>query len=220
MPPSSLRQPRARRYGRATLAAAVALSVAVAVPTLVNHDSDATMVSAAADTPASLVASTSTAAPAPTTSDRDDLPPHRGPRDATETQTLRAAIAFANATPEERAALETFFTPPPPPPAPAPVEAPAPQPIAVVSAPAVSSGSVWDRLAYCEAHGDWSTHTANGFSGGLQFADSTWRSYGGGAYAPMAWQASREAQIAIAEKVLHDAGWVAWPACSRKLGLR
>ncbi len=49
----------------------------------------------------------------------------------------------------------------------------------VVAAPAVSSGSVWDRLAYCEAHGDWSTHTASGFSGGLQFADATWRSYGG-----------------------------------------
>ena len=89
-----------------------------------------------------------------------------------------------------------------------------------VSAPAVSSGSVWDRLAYCEAHGDWSTHTASGFSGGLQFADATWRSYGGGAYAPKAWQASREAQIAVAEKVLADAGWKAWPACSIKLGLR
>jgi len=51
-------------------------------------------------------------------------------------------------------------------------------------------------------------------------APGEWRSYGGTAYAPKAWQASREAQIAIAEKVLADAGWKAWPACSIKLGLR
>jgi hypothetical protein len=220
MPPSSLRQPRARRYGRVTLAAAVALSVAVAVPAVFHEGGDPTMVSAAADTPGGLATSTPTAAPAPAVSERDDLPPHQGHPDAAETQTLRAAVALANATPEERAALETFFTPPPPAPEPAPVVAPAPAPVRTVSAPAVSSGSVWDRLAYCEAHGDWTTHTASGFSGGLQFADSTWRNYGGGAYAPMAWQAPREAQIVIAEKVLADVGWKAWPACSRKLGLR
>lgn len=214
MPPSSARQPRARRYGRVTLAAAVALTVAVAVPVVLHHGDDPTMVSAAAETTGSLATSTSTAPPASALSERADLPPHLGHPDATATQTLRAAIAFANATPEERAALESFFAPPPPAPA------PAPQPPPVAAARPVSSGSVWDRLAYCEAHGDWSTHTASGFSGGLQFADATWRSYGGTAYAPKAWQASREAQIAVAEKVLADAGWKAWPACSRKLGLR
>ena len=36
----------------------------------------------------------------------------------------------------------------------------------------------------------------------------------------MAHNASREEQIRIAEKVLADVGWGAWPACSRKLGLR
>ncbi len=217
MPPSSIRQPRARRFGRVTLAAAVALSVAVVVPVAFHQGSDRTMVSAAADTTGGVATSTPTAPPAHTTSERDDLPHHQGPLDDAQIQTLRAAIAFANATPEERAALAQFFAPPPP--APAPVAAPAPRPV-MVSAPAVSSGSVWDRLAFCEAHGDWSTHTASGFSGGLQFADATWRAYGGGAYAPRAWQASREAQIAIAEKVLADAGWRAWPACSIKLGLR
>jgi hypothetical protein len=218
MPPSSHRQRRARRYGRVTVAAAVALSVAVAVPALLSQSGDPAMVSAAADTTGGLATST-TEAPAPTVDERDDLPRHEGQSTADETQTLRAAIAFANATPEERAALELFFTPPPAP-EPAPQPAPAPAPVRTASAPAVSSGSVWDRLAYCEAHGDWTTHTASGFSGGLQFADGTWRAYGGTAYAPKAWQASREAQIAIAEKVLADAGWKAWPACSRKLGLR
>ena len=221
MPPSSIRQPRARRYGRVTLAAAVALSVAVGVPVALHHGSDSTMVSASAATTGSLATSTSTSVPVPSVSERDDLPPHRGQPDAAATQTLRAAVALVNATPDERAALDTFFAPPPPAPAPEPAPAPAPAPKpTTVAAPAVSSGSVWDRLAYCEAHGDWSTHTASGFSGGLQFADATWRSYGGGAYAPAAWQASREAQITIAEKVLADAGWRAWPACSIKLGLR
>ncbi|MGZ4709763.1 MAG: hypothetical protein ACXWBN_13580, partial [Acidimicrobiales bacterium] len=110
MPPSSSRQPRARRYGRVTLAAAVALSVAVVVPVAFHHGNDRTMVSAAADTTGSLATSTSTAPPAPATSERDDLPPHRGHPDAAATETLRAAVAFANATPDERAALETFFT--------------------------------------------------------------------------------------------------------------
>ena len=75
-------------------------------------------------------------------------------------------------------------------------------------------------MATCEAHNNWATHTASGFSGGLQFADATWRSYGGTAFAPSAWQASREQQISVAERVLTSAGWQAWPACSRKLGLR
>jgi hypothetical protein len=33
-------------------------------------------------------------------------------------------------------------------------------------------------------------------------------------------QASRTQQIAVAERVLAAQGWKAWPACSRKLGLR
>ena len=42
------------------------------------------------------------------------------------------------------------------------------------TAPAVASGSVWDALAQCEATGNWSINTGNGFSGGLQFTPSTW----------------------------------------------
>ena len=36
----------------------------------------------------------------------------------------------------------------------------------------------------------------------------------------LAHQASREEQIVVAERVLAQQGWGAWPACSRKLGLR
>jgi hypothetical protein len=90
----------------------------------------------------------------------------------------------------------------------------------VRSAPAVAGGTVWDRLAGCEAGGNWRINTGNGFSGGLQFTPGTWRAFGGGAYAAYAYQASRSAQIAVARKVLAAQGWGAWPACSRKLGLR
>ena len=83
-------------------------------------------------------------------------------------------------------------------------------------------GSRWDQLAQCEAGGNWATNTGNGFGGGLQFMHqnsySTWRSFGGGEFAPHPWEASREQQIVVAEKVLASSGWKAWPGCSRKLG--
>lgn len=93
----------------------------------------------------------------------------------------------------------------------------------VVAAPA-QAGPVrqdpWDRLAQCESGGNWRANTGNGYYGGLQFSRGTWRSFGGGAYAGTANHASRSQQIAIAEKVLRSQGWRAWPACSRKAGLR
>ncbi|MEJ5997230.1 transglycosylase family protein [Corynebacterium sp. H130] len=88
------------------------------------------------------------------------------------------------------------------------------------SAPAVPNGSVWDALAQCEATGNWSINTGNGFSGGLQFTPSTWLAFGGGQYAPEAYMATREQQIAVAEKVQAAQGWGAWPACTAKMGLR
>src|SRR5215471_5927253 len=76
---------------------------------------------------------------------------------------------------------------------------------------------IWDRLAACESTSNWHANTGNGFLGGLQFTLSTWRAYGGvGSPA----QASREAQIAVAERVLVGQGWRAWPVCSRVIGLR
>ena len=88
------------------------------------------------------------------------------------------------------------------------------------AAPAVANGGVWDTLAECEAGGDWSINTGNGFHGGLQFHPQTWAGHGGTAYAPTADQATREQQIAIAEKVQASQGWGAWPACTAQMGLR
>ncbi|WP_295629324.1 resuscitation-promoting factor [uncultured Corynebacterium sp.] len=87
------------------------------------------------------------------------------------------------------------------------------------AAPSVSNGSVWDSLAACESGGDWHIDTGNGYSGGLQFHPQTWTAHGGGQYAPTAGQATREQQIAVAEKVRASQGWGAWPACSASLGL-
>jgi hypothetical protein len=97
---------------------------------------------------------------------------------------------------------------------------------AVLAAPFVGTGpasaadgSTWDALAQCESGGNWAINTGNGYYGGVQFSASTWRAYGGGSYAPRADLASRQEQIAIAEKTLASQGWGAWPACSAKLGL-
>jgi len=75
----------------------------------------------------------------------------------------------------------------------------------------------WDLLAQCESGGKWDTRTGNGYAGGLQFAKSTWKAYGGKG-SPH--RASRKQQIEVAERVLKAQGWKAWPACSRKLGFR
>ena len=55
----------------------------------------------------------------------------------------------------------------------------------IPSAPAVNDGSVWDRLAKCEATGNWGISTGNGYYGGLQFDAGTWRAFGGSTYAAL-----------------------------------
>ncbi|MEJ5997320.1 resuscitation-promoting factor Rpf1 domain-containing protein [Corynebacterium sp. H130] len=92
---------------------------------------------------------------------------------------------------------------------------------ATLLAPTASaaSDSDWDRLAGCEAGGNWAINTGNGYHGGLQFSPSTWNAYGGQEFAPYAYMATREQQIAVGERVLAGQGWGAWPACSASLGL-
>jgi len=86
--------------------------------------------------------------------------------------------------------------------------------IPLVAAGAAQASSVnWDAVAQCESSGNWAINTGNGFYGGLQFTESTWLAYGGGAYAHYANQATRAQQIAIAEKVLAGQGIGAWPVC-------
>jgi hypothetical protein len=76
----------------------------------------------------------------------------------------------------------------------------------------------WDRLAACESSGNWDANTGNGYKGGLQFDDRTWRAHGGNSYAPSADRASREEQIVVGKQVQREQGWRAWPSCGGRLG--
>ncbi len=85
------------------------------------------------------------------------------------------------------------------------------------AAPPSTSGRNWDALAKCEAGGNWSINTGNGYYGGLQYSPGTWRAYGGTEFAPLPHQATREQQIAVAERTYADVGRTAWPHCGRQL---
>ena len=75
----------------------------------------------------------------------------------------------------------------------------------------------WEVVAACESSGNWAINTGNGYQGGLQFAPSTWLGFGGGEFASAAHLATRDEQIAVAEKVLAGQGKGAWPVCGRGL---
>ena len=90
-------------------------------------------------------------------------------------------------------------------------------PLALAGTASAAPESAWDKLAQCESGGNWSINSGNGYYGGIQFNASTWRAYGG---TGMPHQASKAQQIAVAERTLAAQGWGAWPACSKKMGLR
>ena len=99
-----------------------------------------------------------------------------------------------------------------------PVAKPAPKPVVKPQAGPVNPRlATWERIAKCESGGRWNINTGNGYYGGLQFNLRTWRAYGGKGYPH---QNTKAEQIRIAELTLAKQGWGAWPACSRKLGLR
>jgi hypothetical protein len=85
------------------------------------------------------------------------------------------------------------------------------------SAPPDTSGLNWDAVAQCESGGNWHINSGNGFYGGLQFDYSTWLANGGGQYAERADLASREQQIAIANKLYAARGSSPWPVCGQYL---
>jgi hypothetical protein len=80
---------------------------------------------------------------------------------------------------------------------------------------AAASGVDWDAVARCESSGNWAINTGNGFYGGLQFTLSTWRANGGVGNPA---NATREQQIAVAERVLRSQGIGAWPVCGKRAG--
>jgi len=129
------------------------------------------------------------------------------------TKQAAAAPAAPAATPARAAAAAPAA-------APAPAADPAPAPAADPAPAAAPSGgwSVnWDAIARCESTNNWSINTGNGYYGGLQFDIGTWLSNGGGEYAPRADLATRDQQIAIAERVYASRGLSPW-ACGYAAG--
>ena len=125
-----------------------------------------------------------------------------------EMEDLRAEIAGAIATEKDQiAALDAELARE----AENVVSSPPPSETVSTPVPSASSEADWDAIAMCESGGNW--HIDGYYDGGLQFHPSTWLGYGGGAYARYAWQATREQQIAIAERVLKGQGPGAWPNC-------
>ncbi|MFC8694551.1 transglycosylase family protein [Streptomyces parvus] len=92
-------------------------------------------------------------------------------------------------------------------------------PLITAASAGAASGEVWEKVAACESSGNWAINTGNGYYGGLQFSGSTWAAFGGTQYAPRADLATRDQQIAIAERVLDGQGPGAWPTCSVRAGL-
>lgn len=72
------------------------------------------------------------------------------------------------------------------------------------------SGVNWDNVARCESGGQWHhppvTNRYGTFSGGLMIMNSAWRNFGGTQFAPLAYQASREQQIIVAERIAARVG--------------
>jgi hypothetical protein len=104
-----------------------------------------------------------------------------------------------------------------PEPEPEPAPDPEPEPEPQVASGGAIPLSTWERVAQCESGGNWSINTGNGYYGGLQFNLDSWRWVGGSGYPH---EASKAEQIERAEILHQRQGWNAWPACSRKLGLR
>lgn len=124
-----------------------------------------------------------------------------------ETEDLRTLVDA------QAVAIEETASAPPVTSAPAvaePSPAPATDESAAIPAP-------WAALAQCESTGNWAINTGNGYYGGLQFNLETWQAYGGEG---MPHESSPTQQIEIAKRVQAKQGWGAWPACSRKIGLR
>ncbi|MEV7521417.1 transglycosylase family protein [Streptomyces sp. NPDC091371] len=92
-------------------------------------------------------------------------------------------------------------------------------PLSAVQADAASV-STWDKVAQCETGGNWNhVQTGSPYYGGLRISFDIWGIYGGGQYATFPYQATKQQQILIAEKILAGQGEQAWRICGPAAGL-
>jgi hypothetical protein len=83
--------------------------------------------------------------------------------------------------------------------------APVKAPVVTTTTTTLVSPSVmseWHRVAWCETHANWQ-HQGGVYEGGLGIMAINWQYYGGTQYAPHAWMATPEQQVAIAIKIQH-----------------
>jgi len=211
-PPSTTSPPRAARRALMTSVAAlsaIAAPVALVAATVGNGSS-----STAAEKPALV-------------SETRDIQTANASLATRFVDGTSAVVAFnASAADAQLARIQRIVAPTTTVPAPTPTTTAPPAPKVAAAAPvavAAKAGAdpndpaTWDRLAQCEAGGNWATNTGNGYYGGLQFSASTWRSVGG---TGLPHQHSRETQIEMGKRLQARAGWGQWPACTRRLGYR
>ncbi len=91
--------------------------------------------------------------------------------------------------------------------------------VATANEAKAAGGSVWDAVAQCETGQNWATNSVPGYSGGLGFANQYWGAFGGTQYSKLPFQATREQQIAVAQRILATNGPTAWPVCGPRAGL-
>jgi resuscitation-promoting factor RpfB len=143
-------------------------------------------------------------------------------RDGKETGRARLAKKVLTAPVNREVLVGTKQRPAP---APTPMPQPAQQPNpgsgsgsgSSPAPPPSTNGLNWDGVAQCESGGNWAINTGNGYYGGLQFDLGTWLANGGGAYAPRPDLASRDQQIAVANRLYAARGSSPWPVCGRNL---
>ncbi|MER6960535.1 transglycosylase family protein [Streptomyces sp. NPDC000618] len=91
-------------------------------------------------------------------------------------------------------------------------------PLLAASGASAADGTVWDKVAQCETGGSWSADKGGEY-GGLSLTQKEWETYGGLDYAASADLASRNQQIAVAQKLLAAENVGAWGTCGLTSGL-
>lgn len=86
---------------------------------------------------------------------------------------------------------------------------------ATKAAPATATGDLLAQLRYCEAGGDYTRNSGNGYFGAYQYNIGTWSNYGGYARPDLA---PASVQDAKALETIAARGWSPWPTCARRIG--
>jgi len=136
---------------------------------------------------------------------------------------MRHVFTAITPTPSPTATPTLTATPTPSPsPTPTPTSTPTPTPTntptpTLTPTPVDVNGDIWEKIADCESHGNWSIDTGNGYFGGLQFSQGAWDSVGGTGKPS---DASRDTQIEKGKALQQKRGWGVWGECAKRLGLQ